>query len=337
MYAYKKFFLIIISALLITALCAAMLASCDSSKGDNTDNTKDNSTAPSSSPTENNDPDDSDGDNTGDDEIGEKPDNTQVVRYTKFDLNESYNDYDAKITFSDSSVKIDGKGAAANDTVVTISAEGTYILTGSCKDGQVIVEVTKEEKVHLVFDKLSLICKTSAPLWIKSCDKTSITLVEGTTSTLQDGDNYTGLNAEGEPNACLFSKDDLTINGTGTLKVYANYNNGIGSKDDLKIISGTINVTAENHGIRGNDSVTIKEGNITIACKNDGIKSTNKTRQDKGYVFIEGGTISIDSGDDSLQAVTSITVTGGKINADAGGSIVNCDGEVNIADGAINK
>lgn len=272
------------------------------------------------------------GDDEEDDPAG-SDDAESTGRYTNFDQETDYGKDDTKIEFTDSKVTVSGDGASVSGTVVTINKAGTYILSGSCTDGQVIVEVAIEEKVHLVFNGIKLICKESAPVYVKSCDKTTITLVEGTTSTLQDGSGYTDLNVDGEPNACLFSKDDLSINGTGTLNVYANYNNGICTKDDLKIISGTINVTAKNHGLRGNDSVTIKDGTFNISCKNDAIKSSKDTKEDKGYVYIDGGNFTIDAGDDALQAPLNVTVVGGKFSIDAGGDVVNCDGTVSVADG----
>ena len=257
-------------------------------------------------------------------------------RYTNFDLRSTYDAAEAvKITFSETAATVEGKGADADGTTVSITRDGTYILTGSCSDGRIIVEVPTTDKVQLVFAGLKLTCKTSAAVWIKSCDKTSITLADGTVNSLADAAAYTDANADGEPNACLFSKDDLTINGTGTLEVTSVVNNGITTKDDLKIVSGTIKVTAQNHGIRGNDSVTIRDGNITIVCKNDGIKSSQEEKADKGYIYIEGGTISIDSGDDCLQAPREITVTGGSITTKPGGKQTNCDGTVTIADGVI--
>lgn len=274
--------------------------------------------------------------NGNDDDDAENPgsdDAEATGRYTNFDQETDYDKNDTKIEFTDSKVTVSGDGAEVSGTVVTINKAGTYVLSGSCTDGQLIVEVKIEEKVHLVFNGLKLICKNSAPVYVKSCDKTTITLVDGTTSTLQDGSGYIDLNVDGEPNACLFSKDDLSINGTGTLNVYANYNNGICTKDDLKIISGTINVTAKNHGLRGNDSVTIKDGTISISCKNDAIKSSKDTKEDKGYIYIDGGNFTIDAGDDALQAPLNVTVVGGKFSIDAGGDVVNCDGTVSVADG----
>lgn len=259
-------------------------------------------------------------------------------RYSKFDLRATYDERTStKITFTDSGATADGEGASAEGTTVLIVGEGTYIVSGSCSDGQIIVEVKDKEKVQLVFNGLKLASKTKAPVWIKNADKVSITLVDGTTSTLEDTAAYADANADGEPNACLFSKVDLTINGTGTLNVNGNVNNGITTKDDLKIVSGTINVTAKNHGVRGNDSVSIRDGTITIKCDNDGIKASKDTDPEKGYIYIEGGTISVDAGDDCLQAVTDITVTAGTVTVSAGGKTVNCDGTTHIADGTIKE
>lgn len=257
-------------------------------------------------------------------------------RYSKFDLRATYDENTStKISFTDGGASVNGEGASAEGTTVLIVGEGTYIVSGSCSDGQIIVEVKDKEKVQLVFNGLKLASKTKAPVWVKSGDKVSITLVDGTTSTLEDTAAYADANADGEPNACLFSKIDLTINGTGTLNVKSVVNNGITTKDDLKIVSGTINVTAKNHGIRGNDSVSIRDGVITVTCDNDGIKSSKDDDPEKGYIYIEGGTITVNAGDDGLQAVTDITATAGSIKLTVGGKTVNCDGTTNIKDGVV--
>lgn len=66
---------------------------------------------------------------------------------------------------------------------------------------------------------------------------TYIVLQAGTTNVLRDGNDYDFEGEDDEPNATLFSKDDLHIEGEGTLEVYANYNDAISSKDDLEIES----------------------------------------------------------------------------------------------------
>ncbi len=254
-------------------------------------------------------------------------------RYSNFDLRADYDeDKAAVVTFSDGGAKVSGAGSGVSveGKTVLILGEGVFILRGSCSDGRVIVEVKDREKVQLVFDGLKLASKTEAPVWIKNADKVSITLAEGTTSTLEDGGAYSDVNADGEPNACLFSKVDLTINGEGTLNVNGSVNNGITTKDDFKLISGNVNITAQNHGLRGNDSVTVRGGKLTISCKNDGIKSSKDDDPEKGYIFIEGGEISVDAGDDCLQAVTAITVSGAKLTLTPGGKEYNCDGVVSV-------
>ena len=308
----------LICMILAMIMCVSVLAACGGGSDGGTDTNGGNHGG-------NNEP--SDKDNVETDPTG---------RYSKFDLRTTY---DAKkattIAFTDSDVTVKGSGASSDGTTVMISGEGTYIISGECSDGQIIVEVKDKDKVQLVFNGLTLTSKTKAPLWIKNADKVSITLAEGTVNTLEDTAEYVDANEDGEPNACLFSKEDLTINGTGTLNVKGNVNNGITTKNDLKIVSGTINVTAKNHGIRGNDSVSIRNGEITISCGNDGIKASKESRADKGYIYIEGGKISIDAGDDCLQAPLEITVTGGEIKADAGGKVTNCGGVTNIEDGVL--
>ncbi len=331
----KTFAAKIRAAALITALALVfMLAACDggtgSFNGGNGNGTGNGNVTGSAGGTAGA-PADSAAPGPGGDEVTDP-----TGRYSNFDLRATYDERTAtKIVFSDGGASVDGAGASADGTSVLIVGEGTYIVSGSCSDGQLTVEVKDKEKVQLVFDGLKLASKTKAPLWIKSGDKVSVTLADGTVSTLEDNSAYTDANADGEPNACMFSKVDLTINGTGTLNVHGNVNNGITTKDDLKIVSGTVNVTAKNHGIRGNDSVSIRGGNITVTADNDGIKTSKDDDPEKGYIYIEGGTITVTAGDDCFQAVTGITATAGSITATAGGKRTNCPVEDNIADGVM--
>lgn len=233
------------------------------------------------------------------------------------------------ITLNGSSANADGNGVSFGNKTVTINSAGTYRIMGSF-DGQLVVEAQKNERVYIILAGVNIKGVDNSAIWIKSADKTIVTLEENTINTLEDAVRYINMNTNGEPNACMFSKDDLTINGNGTLTVKANYNNGIATKDDLKITSGTINVTAQKNGIRGNDSVAIKGGTITVNAKNDGVKVTNEIDTDKGYILIESGNITVTSGDDALQATRQITASGCTLKLDAGGKKINCDGTVKI-------
>jgi hypothetical protein len=225
------------------------------------------------------------------------------------------------------SVTFEGSGATVNGSVVTITAAGKYNISGTLDDGQIIVDTQDEETVFLVLDGANITCLTSAPIYVSNADKVVITLADGTENYMTDGDSYTFADAESdEPNAAVFSKDDLTINGSGSLTVNANYNNGIASKDDLKITGGSITVNAVNDGIKGRDSVAMLEGEITINAGADGIQANNDEDAEKGYISIEGGTLDITADLDGVQAETNLGVSGGDITIVTGGGSVASSG-----------
>ena len=254
--------------------------------------------------------------------------------FTNFDQRDTWTDA-TTIDFTDDGVKIAGNGASADGTIVYITGEGTYVIAGSCQNGQIVVELDKTEKAQLVLSGLTLTCQDSSPLYVASADKVSLTLVEGTVNTFSDGAAYTAA-FDKQPTACVYSRDDLTINGKGELVVNANVNNGIGTSNDLKIVSGTVTVTAANNGLKGNDSIAIMGGTINVTSKDDGVKTENDVDPGKGYIYVEGGEITITCADDALQATQDITVAGGHITANAGGKTVNCDGSQDILSGSIN-
>ena len=153
-----------------------------------------------------------------------------------------------------------------------------------------------------------------SPIYVKSAKNVCITLATGTVNTISDSSEYTYEDGEDEPAAAVYSKADLTINGDGELIVNANYDKGIHSKDDLKIISGKITVNSVGDAIKGKDCLLIKDGEITITTGVDGLKSNNDSDEEKGYVIIEGGKIKISAGDDAVHAESWLIVYGGEIN-----------------------
>ncbi len=238
-------------------------------------------------------------------------------------------DVKAKITLSNNSISAEGDGVEVVDKTITINSGGTYEVSGTLEDGQIIVDSADEINVYIVLNGVDISCSNSAPIYVKSAKNTIITLADNSENYLSDGSEYLyeELNDDGtvtdEPSACIFSKDDLTINGNGTLNVVGNYNNGIASKDDLKITAGTVNVTAVNNGLKGKDSITIKGGEITVNSTGDGVKSDNTEDTTKGYIIIEGGSLNITSGGDGIQAETTLTISDGDINIVSGGGSSN--------------
>ena len=216
------------------------------------------------------------------------------------------------ITTSGSNIKVSG-------STVTITGAGTYTVSGTLKNGQIIVDANKEEKVILVLNGVDITCSYGSGIYGVQSDKIIITLAAGTQNTISDGSSYTLESGTDEPNAAVFSKDDLTLNGTGTLTVSGNYQNGILSKDDLVIAGGTYIVTAVNDALRGRDSITITDGKFTINAGADGFQSNNDEDTEKGTVNISGGSFDITAGNDGIQAYTVLTISGGTFDITTGG------------------
>ncbi|RYD04942.1 hypothetical protein N752_12200 [Desulforamulus aquiferis] len=223
------------------------------------------------------------------------------------------------ISLNGSSIAISGAGATASGGQLTISTAGVYVLSGTLDKGQIIVDAADSDKVQIVLNGVSITCPDSAPIYVKQADKVFLTLGEGTKNTITDGATYILADGEEEPDAAIFSKEDLTINGSGELIVKANYNNGITSKDDLIITGGDIIVNSARDGLRGRDMVAIYGGAFVINADGDGIKSNNDKDTDKGWVSIDGGTFEITAGNDGIQAETIAQITGGTITIKTGG------------------
>lgn len=245
---------------------------------------------------------------------------------------------DYRLTFNGSEYTIDRNGAIATDkTSFVIIKGGVYHLTGH-RDGQIQISVSKEEQVTLILDDFSLTCADSAAIYVKSADRVFIEVPEGKTSTLTDATTYEyTIPGETKPNACIYSSDDLTFRGLGTLHIKGNYNNGIGCKNDVVFKSGYVNVTAVNNGVKGEGSVTLQDNaHLTVIYAEDGIKSDG-TMANEGIVTITGNAVaSITCADDAIQAVYAVTVDQGAIvYYDCEGNIVNSDGISNVAEGTL--
>lgn len=218
------------------------------------------------------------------------------------------------ITGKGDTVEISGKGAQAEAGSVTITQAGTYVLEGSFY-GQILIDAGRDDLVHLVLAGVNIVSEESAAIYGLQSDKIVITLQDGTENSVSDGSAYVYAEAdEDEPNAVIFSKDDLTFNGNGSLCAEGNYEDGIRTKDDLLFISGTYKLTTVKDAIQGKDSVTIVDGNFVIDAGNDGIKSSNDSDTEKGWVTIAGGTYEISAGDDALHAETDMLIEDGVIH-----------------------
>ena len=248
------------------------------------------------------------------------------VSYSSKDTDATWDAAEATtITLSDDEITVTGEGAAASGSTVTISAAGTYVVSGELTNGQIYVDAGDEDLVKLVLNGVSISCENDAPIYIQSADKVVLTLASGTANAVADSGAF-DADDENAPEATIFSRDDLTINGSGSLIVTGQCDGGIVSNDTLKIVSGTIEVTSSGDALKGSDGVGIKDGNITLIAGADGIESTNGEEEGKGYIAIEGGTVSITAGLDGIQAQTSALISGGTITISSGGGSGNSSG-----------
>lgn len=232
---------------------------------------------------------------------------------------DEYTDYTGAVEI-DLSDPADAAGVSVSGSVITITADGTYVLAGTLADGQIIVDAGDAADVRLVLENAALFGSDSAPIYAKNADKVILSLPEGTESRITD--SVTGMDGEEELSAAVYSVCDLTVNGSGTLYVTANANDAITTKDDLKLNGATLVLTAADDGLVGKDSVQIFDGTIDITAQGDGIKST-KVEEDKGFVYIGGGVLTVDAGCDGIQAETSALISGGELNITTGGGSAN--------------
>lgn len=260
------------------------------------------------------------------------PKNTVKRAYNELfsdrDKSAEYGDITAEIKLNGKTVTIEGDGAKAENSTVTITKEGIYRLSGSLDDGQIIVDADKA-KVQLVLDNADITCKNSSPIYGKNSDKIFVTLAENSVNSLTDGSSYNFADEQNsEPDACIFSCDSITLNGTGKLSVNANFADGIHSKDDIVITGGDITVNSTADGIKGKDYTAVCGGKLDITSGEDGIKST-ETDTALGFVYIEGGDISINAANDGIQAESDAVIAGGAIDIICGGGMENAQPKQN--------
>lgn len=232
------------------------------------------------------------------------------------------------------SVSVTGTGAAVDQRVVTITTAGTYRLSGEITDGQIAVNAGKEDEVRLILDGFTISNASSSAVYGIKSGSITITTEEGTDNYITDGTGYQYEEEDAdEPDAAVFSKDDIILEGSGTLTVTGNYGCGIRSKDDLTVESGTYVIDAVQDAMKGKDSVEIEGGTFTLNAGEDGIQASNDEEEDKGCVKISDGTFSITAAAKGIKAETLLEVSGGTIDIDSEDDAVHCNGDVNITGG----
>lgn len=224
------------------------------------------------------------------------------------------------ITLTETSASCASSAVSVDGSTITIRGEGTYVISGTLDNGMVIVDADKSAKVQVVLAGAHIQNSASAALYIKKADKVFLTLAEGTKNEISNGGRYVAID-DNNIDAAIFSKDDLTINGSGSLLVTAAAGHGIVSKNDLAVTGGSLYITAEGHGMAGKDSIRIKNGSFEITSGKDGLHADNSEDASSGFLYIANGCFTVTAEGDGMDASSDLMVADGSFTITAGGGI----------------
>ena len=196
---------------------------------------------------------------------------------------------------------------------VHITSGGIYVLSSAVAETTVYVEAGDEDKVQLVLDQVQITNESFPCIYVVTADKVWITTVSDSSLAVtgafrSDGDINT--------DSVIFSRQDLTLNGTAALSVSSSQN-GIVSKDDLKVTGGVFNITAESKALEANDSIRIADGELSLTAGTDTIHAENAEDDSLGYVTIWGGTLTLVAVDDAIHATSAVQIEGGTFSIQA--------------------
>ncbi|NNJ30224.1 carbohydrate-binding domain-containing protein [Bacteroides xylanolyticus] len=251
------------------------------------------------------------------------------------DKDGSYDESSAvKINLNSDKAEADGAGVSITGSTVTISKEGTYLVSGTLDNGQIIVDAVDTDKVQIVLANAGINCETSAAIYVKSADKVFVTLADGTTNKLSGGTEYIDTD-DNTVDGVIFSKEDLTVNGTGNLEVNASYKHGIVSKDTLAVTGGNISVNAISQCLAGKDEVKIMDGTFLLTTSGKAVRSSNEDDTSLGNIYVAGGTFTVNSKDDSFHASKTMVIDGGTFTVESGDDAFHADQDLVVNNGTI--
>ncbi len=253
---------------------------------------------------------------------------TDADMFTDRDYESDYDESDSVL------IELDGDSASSSSnsvkisgTTVTITEEATYIISGSLDDGMIIVDASDSAKIQLVLNGVDITSESSAALYILEADKVFITLAEGTENYLTNGGEFVAID-DNNIDGALFSKQDLTLNGSGSLTVTSPAGHGIVCKDDLVITGGNYIISSASHGLDANDSIRVTgETTLTIDAGKDGLHAENDDDESLGFVYISGGDFEIEAEGDGISAGYYMQITEGNFKIVAGGGNENAEQE----------
>lgn len=244
--------------------------------------------------------------------------------FTDRDTRATYDEESAvRIERNGSSISASSDSVQINGTTAILTEEATYIVSGTLDDGMLVVDADEAAKLQIVLDNASITSSTSAALYVLEADKVFVTLAEGSQNALANGGSFVAID-DSDIDGAVYSKQDLTFNGSGALTVTSPAGHGIVGNDDLVLAGGTYTVASASHGLNANDSVRITgETDLTLDAGKDGIHAENNDDASLGFVYISGGTFAIEAEGDGISAGAYLQITDGAYDILAGGGSVN--------------
>lgn len=259
-----------------------------------------------------------------DDDAADFTPQTDADMFTDRDTRAAYDEESAvRIELNGSSISASSDSVQINGTTAILTEEATYIVSGTLDDGMLVVDADEAAKLQIVLDNASITSSTSAALYVLEADKVFVTLAEGSQNALANGGSFVAID-DSDIDGAVYSKQDLTFNGSGALSVTSPAGHGIVGNDDLVLAGGTYTVTSASHGLNANDSVRITgETGLTLDAGKDGIHVENNNDASLGFVYISGGTFAIEAEGDGISAGAYLQITDGAYDLLAGGGSVN--------------
>lgn len=242
----------------------------------------------------------------------------ETAEFTERELDQSYDAAKAvSIALKGDSAESSSAAVVMDGSNVCITDEGVYVITGTLKDGSLIVDAEKSDKVELVLDNASVTSANFAALYVRQADKVFVTLAAGSKNELVNGGRFVLID-DSNVDGAVFSKDDLVLKGSGSLTIASPAGHGVVCKDELVITGGSYEITALKHGLQSKESIAVCDAELAIEAGKDGIHAEDSDADNVGDVYIESGKIIITAASDAVSAGNIVTVTGGSLNLSSG-------------------
>ncbi len=276
----------------------------------------------------------------------------------------AYNDYVENTDWDDAiSINFDGEAVVINGkvpgvmvqtdgnhiTVMNMAGPVKFVLSGQTNNGS--VKFYGDKRIQVLLNGADITNPHGAAINNQGGKSMYVVLADGTHNRLQDGINYTDVEAE-DQKATLFSEGQMIFSGKGRLDVFAQGRGAIRSDDYIRIRPG-VKLYIESQaldGLRANDGITMDGGSVNVVTNGLGAKGVRSgglmTVNGGRLIAINGGDTRIEYTPEGLMDTTAcaalscdslLMVNGGTLKFKAtgdGGKAINAKQDISIQGGS---